>query len=98
MNRIVAFSAVWRDLSGGFTCVGSSCESGYGWKLVMVVKLDEDLQSYDEVVFYNSPGSISLSVEVSVGEFNPESDPSFLLSWLTAGTSVLELRIACFPV
>ena len=49
-NRMVAFSAVRRDLSSSFTCVGSCCESGYGWKLVMVVKLDEVLQFHDEVV------------------------------------------------
>lgn len=48
---IVAFSGVWRDLRSGFSCVGSSCESlVIGWKLVVVVKLDEDLQSHDEVV------------------------------------------------
>ena len=46
----MAFSGVCRDLRSSFTCVGSSCESLVnGWKLVMVVKLDEDLQSHDEV-------------------------------------------------
>ena len=45
------------------------------------------------VTFSNSFGSISLAVEVSVGEFNPESELSFPLACLTAGTSVIELGL-----
>ena len=52
------------------------------------------------IIFSNSSCPIYLVVVVLVGESNPESDPSFSLSWLTAGTSVLglRLRIACFAV
>ena len=41
-----------------------------------------------------------MAVEVSVDGFNPESELSFPLACLTAGTSVIELglRVACFAV
>lgn len=64
----------------------------------MVVKLDEGLQSHDEVVLQYF--QIHLAPFLWQLKFNSESDPSFLLSWLTAGTSLLELgsRIARFAV
>lgn len=71
--------------------IGNGCEVG----LTLAISWWSCL-----IVFSNSSCSISLAVVVSVGECNPESDPSCPLSRLTAGTSVLELglRIACFAV
>lgn len=71
--------------------MGNGCE--VGWRLAI------SWWSF-LITFSNLSGSISLAVEVSVGELNPESELSFPLACLTAGTSVVELglRIACFAV